>query len=234
VILGEFWAMVSFQPLSSAFLLDVQRVCDAIEGRLSHFQPRWLRRGWHSVISQGTIPWNTPPRLGIEPGPRWGQRVRFIHFPTELSWPTSGYGLVKRKTHEISSDIITSGGRGHVWSMWVKIPAKRCLSLTLHPKALLVSLLASEAQVQHLDLTHARPTSYTKGIIWSYEWQFQTSGIILKLRSDCKVIKRYFPRGEPDVIVRDTLRVNALELGITQKRFDCDLQVLHNLRLCQQ
>jgi len=34
------------------------------------------------VISQGKIPWNTPPWLGIEPGPRGGQTVSY---PTELS-----------------------------------------------------------------------------------------------------------------------------------------------------
>ena len=54
-------------------------------GRLSHFLPYWLRRGWQSVISQGKIPWNTPPWLGIEPGPRGGQTVSY---PTELSWLT--------------------------------------------------------------------------------------------------------------------------------------------------
>jgi len=31
---------------------------------------------------------NTLPWLGIEPGPWGGQTVRFIHFPTELSWLT--------------------------------------------------------------------------------------------------------------------------------------------------
>jgi len=38
-----------------------------------------------AVISQGKIPWNTPPWLGIEPGPRGGQTVSY---PTELSWLT--------------------------------------------------------------------------------------------------------------------------------------------------
>jgi len=33
----------------------------------------------------GIIPWNTLPRLGIEPGPRRGQTMRYIHSPTELS-----------------------------------------------------------------------------------------------------------------------------------------------------
>jgi len=49
------------QPLSahgwtSAFHPNVHRLCGAIEGRLSHFLPLWLRKGWRSVISQGKIP----------------------------------------------------------------------------------------------------------------------------------------------------------------------------------
>jgi len=75
-----------YQPLSvrgwtSAFFLAVHRLCGVIEGRLSHFLPRWLRTGWQSAISQGKIPLNTPPWLGIEPGPRGGQTVSY---PTEL------------------------------------------------------------------------------------------------------------------------------------------------------
>jgi len=41
------------------------------------------------VISEKKILWNTPPWLGIEPGPRGKQIVRYIHSPTELSWPGS-------------------------------------------------------------------------------------------------------------------------------------------------
>jgi len=52
---------------------------------LSHFLPRWLRTGWKSVISQGKIPWNTPPWLGIEPRPLGEQTVSYS---TELSWLT--------------------------------------------------------------------------------------------------------------------------------------------------
>ena len=37
---------------SSAFLLDVHRSCGAVEGRLSHFLPRWLRTGWQGVINR--------------------------------------------------------------------------------------------------------------------------------------------------------------------------------------
>jgi len=49
-----------YQPLAvrgwtTAFLLDVRRLCGVIEGRLSHFLPRWLRTGQQSAISQGKI-----------------------------------------------------------------------------------------------------------------------------------------------------------------------------------
>ena len=37
-------------------LLAVHRLCGVIEGRLSHFLPRWLRTGWQSAISQGKNP----------------------------------------------------------------------------------------------------------------------------------------------------------------------------------
>jgi len=70
---------------TSAFLLAVHRLCGVFEGRLSHFLPHWLRTGWQSAISQEQIPWNTPPWLGNEPGPRGGQTVSY---PTELSWLT--------------------------------------------------------------------------------------------------------------------------------------------------
>ena len=84
----SFHGLFFYQPSSVrewnlAFLLAVHRLCGAIEGRLSHFLPRWLRTGWQSVISQGKIPWNTPPWLGIEPGPQEGQTVSYS---TELSW----------------------------------------------------------------------------------------------------------------------------------------------------
>jgi len=49
------------QPLSVhgwtlIFLLDFHRLCGVIEGRLSHFLPRWLRTGWQSAINQEKIP----------------------------------------------------------------------------------------------------------------------------------------------------------------------------------
>jgi len=78
----SFSHFLSVHGWTSAFLLDVHKLCGAIEGRLSHFPPRWLRTGWHSVIRQGKIPWNTPPQLGIESGPQEGQTVRLIHFLT--------------------------------------------------------------------------------------------------------------------------------------------------------
>jgi len=46
----------SVRGWTSAFLLAVHRLCGVIEGRLSHFLPRWLRTGWQSAISQGKIP----------------------------------------------------------------------------------------------------------------------------------------------------------------------------------
>ena len=88
---------------TSAFLLAVHRLCGVIEGRLSHFLPRWLRTGWQSAISQGKINplkysavagnWTRPAgRTDSElshwaimtRGPRGG---RTVSYPTELSWP---------------------------------------------------------------------------------------------------------------------------------------------------
>jgi len=59
-ILSTFF-LPFFQPLpvhgwTSASLLAVHRLCGVIEGRLSHFLPRWLRTGWQSAISQGFNP----------------------------------------------------------------------------------------------------------------------------------------------------------------------------------
>jgi len=74
---GVFHQQSSVRGWTSAFLLTAHRLCAVIEGRLSHFLPRWLRTGWQSVISQGKIPWNTPLWLGSEPGPRGGQTVSY-------------------------------------------------------------------------------------------------------------------------------------------------------------
>ena len=54
-----FYQPSSVRGWTSAFLLTVHRLCGVIEGRLSHFLPRWLRTDWQSA--------------GIEPGPRRGQ-----------------------------------------------------------------------------------------------------------------------------------------------------------------
>jgi len=83
--IGDFVPFIHlfYQPLSvrgwtSAFLLAVHGLCGVI---LSHFLPRWLRTGWQSVISQGKIPWDTPPWPGVEPGPRRGQTVSYHDWP---------------------------------------------------------------------------------------------------------------------------------------------------------
>jgi len=64
-------SVVELRPSSS------HRLCE-----IEPFLPRWLRTGWQSLISQGKIPWNAPPWLGIEPGPQGG---RTVSYPTELS-----------------------------------------------------------------------------------------------------------------------------------------------------
>jgi len=50
---GFFFQPSSVHGLTLAFLLDVHRLCDTIEWRLSRFLPHWLEMGWQSVISQG-------------------------------------------------------------------------------------------------------------------------------------------------------------------------------------
>jgi len=51
---------MSVRGWTSAFLLDFHRLCNAIEGRLSHFLQCWLKTGWQNVISQVKIPWKMP------------------------------------------------------------------------------------------------------------------------------------------------------------------------------
>jgi len=81
-IMDRFFTSVILCPwLTSASLLDFHRFCGTIEGRLSHFLPRWIRTGWQSVISQGKNPSKTPLQLGIAPGP-WGEQT--VSYPTEL------------------------------------------------------------------------------------------------------------------------------------------------------
>jgi len=50
--------LVFFQPSSVRgwTWASISSLCDAIEGRLRHFLPCWLRPGWQSVISQGKNP----------------------------------------------------------------------------------------------------------------------------------------------------------------------------------
>jgi len=45
-ILYFCFLLVPVRGWTSAFLLDVHRLSDAIEGRLRHFLPRWFRTGW--------------------------------------------------------------------------------------------------------------------------------------------------------------------------------------------
>jgi len=82
---GTFFQPLSVHGWTSVFLLNVHRVSDAIEGRFSHLLPRWL--------------WNTLPRLGIEPGLRWGQTVRYIQSPVELSWRGPRRGQTGKYIH---------------------------------------------------------------------------------------------------------------------------------------
>lgn len=71
-----FYQQLSVHGWNAAFLLYVRRLCGAIEESLGHFRPHWLKSGWQSGIRQGIILSNTPPKLGIECGPRRGQRRR--------------------------------------------------------------------------------------------------------------------------------------------------------------
>jgi len=71
-----------------------------------YFLPHWLRTGWQSAISQGKTPRTTLSWQGIEPEPQGGQTVRYINFPTELSWlaladekPATYTDIVREKIH---------------------------------------------------------------------------------------------------------------------------------------
>ena len=57
-------------------------------GEIEPFSATLAQDGLAECDQSGKIPWNTPPWLGIEPGPRGGQTVSY---PTELSWLTSQY-----------------------------------------------------------------------------------------------------------------------------------------------
>jgi len=71
--------------------MDVQWLCGAIEGKLSHFLPCMLDQeglaecdqpGKNSLKYYAAL-----PLPGIEPGSWRGQTARYIHSPTELSQP---------------------------------------------------------------------------------------------------------------------------------------------------
>jgi len=60
-VTGPFIVFLLPRPVSVcgwtlAFLPDFGRLCGAIEGKMSHFRPRWLRTDWQNVISQGRVP----------------------------------------------------------------------------------------------------------------------------------------------------------------------------------
>ena len=88
-------SVVGLRPSSS-----ISTACVLLlKGRLSHFLPRWLKMGWQNVISQGKIPWNVSPRLGVEPRPQGGQTVSCIHSIIDLSWPGPRRGQTVRCIH---------------------------------------------------------------------------------------------------------------------------------------
>jgi len=70
---------LSFVALSAQCKSELGKLC--VRQLMHRTHPQW-----HWVISQGKIPWKTPPRPGTEPGPQRKQTVRYIHSPTELSW----------------------------------------------------------------------------------------------------------------------------------------------------
>ena len=90
---------------TSAFLLDVHRLCGAIEGKLSH-AATLTQDGLAECDQPGKNPLKYSTMTGNKtratggqtvrsihsltepsgPGPQGGQTVRFIHSPTELSW----------------------------------------------------------------------------------------------------------------------------------------------------
>ena len=68
VISGQFFLFVLLQSSSGhGWIKPSSLMSTGCVVPLRHFLPRWLRMGWQSLISQGKIPWNSPPWLGIEP-----------------------------------------------------------------------------------------------------------------------------------------------------------------------
>ena len=59
---------------------QVGRGAIELDGRMSHFLPRWPRTAWQSVISPGKISWNSPPRpagncTGHEEDRQWDSSI---------------------------------------------------------------------------------------------------------------------------------------------------------------
>ena len=68
-----FYQPSSVRGWTSAFLLTVHRLCGVIEGRLSHFLPRWLRTDWQSADQPGKNPLKYSALAGNWTRPRRGQ-----------------------------------------------------------------------------------------------------------------------------------------------------------------
>jgi len=65
----------------------------AIEGEIEPNLPRGLTTSWQIVTSWEKVPWNTLSWPGMESGAQRGQRVRYIHIPTEQLWLSIMTGL---------------------------------------------------------------------------------------------------------------------------------------------
>jgi len=96
--LSDYGKTSAFLLYVHMFLLYVHMWCRVVIGR------DWAIFGHAGTgrvgrITQGKIPWNIPPWLGIEPGPRRGQTVRCIHSPIEPSWPRARRGQTVRCIH---------------------------------------------------------------------------------------------------------------------------------------
>ena len=72
-------------------------ICQWLDSGLPPRFPQVLWRHWGKIepfpatlaesrLAVWKIPWNTLPGPGVEPGPRRGQPVRYIHSPNEPSW----------------------------------------------------------------------------------------------------------------------------------------------------
>jgi len=81
--------------------------------------PRWLRTGWKSVISQGKIPWNTAPCLGIgDPGHRedrqWDSFILPLSYRDGLAY--SLYSLIKSSTQALGHPVNSASKPDASWS----------------------------------------------------------------------------------------------------------------------